>query len=174
MVEGHPVKVAGVAKLDVSEVEADDGIVSAQGGEIYNITRSGYFSSGATWVMDGKAVLFGTDRYGMRSHASWGSQEDVMIAFLTQDAYDKFRMSKEDYELVKEVEKAQKKDDKATKDDKKKGGKKGKKNEGKDEDKGEADKKAAEVKIEFDGLCDRIVRLTADIYSIRAKNNSCL
>ena len=146
----------------------DAGIVSAQGGEIYNITRSGYFSSGATWVMDGKAVLFGTDRYGMRSHASWGSQEDVMIAFLTQDAYDKFRMSKEDYELVKEVEKAQKKDDKATKDDKKKGGKKGKKNEGKDEDKGEADKKAAEVKIEFDGLCDRIVRLTANSSDLRA------
>ena len=146
----------------------DAGIVSAQGGEIYNITRSGYFSSGATWVMDGKAVLFGTDRYGMRSHASWGSQEDVMIAFLTQDAYDKFRMSKEDYELVKEVEKAQKKDDKATKDDKKKGGKKGKKNEGKDEDKGEADKKAAEVKIEFDGLCDRIVRLTANSSNLQA------
>lgn len=140
----------------------DAGIVSAQGGEIYNITRSGYFSSGATWVMDGKAILFGTDRYGMRSHASWGSQEDVMIAFLTQDAYDKFRMSKEDYELVKEVEKAQKsgekKDDKADKDGKKKGGKKGAK--GKDE-KADAEKKEqAEVKIEFDGLCDRIVRLT--------------
>lgn len=37
----------------------------------------------------------------MRAHASWGSLNDVMLVFMNQDAYDKFRLSKEDYELQK-------------------------------------------------------------------------
>ncbi len=44
----------------------------------------------------------------MRAHASWGSLNDVMLVFMNQDAYDKFRLSKEDYELQKELEKATK------------------------------------------------------------------
>ena len=34
--------------------------------------------------------LFKTERYGMRAHASWGSQDDAMLVFLNQDAYDKY------------------------------------------------------------------------------------
>ncbi len=34
-----------------------------------------------------------------------GSLQDVMIVFMNQDAYDKFRLNKEDYELLKEEEK---------------------------------------------------------------------
>ena len=37
----------------------------------------------------------------MRAHASWGSQDDAMLVFLNQDAYDKYCLSKEDYELRK-------------------------------------------------------------------------
>ena len=59
---------------------------------------------------DGNAILFTTERYGMRAHASWGSQNDAMLVFLNQDAFDKFRLSKEDYELQKELEKEQQKD----------------------------------------------------------------
>ena len=44
----------------------------------------------------------------MRAHASWGSLNDAMLVFMNQDAYDKFRLSKEDYELQKELEKEQK------------------------------------------------------------------
>lgn len=59
----------------------------------------------------------------MRAHASWGSQQDVMLVFLNQDAYDRYRLSKEDFELLKEFEKEQKKakekDDEKTKDAKK-------------------------------------------------------
>ena len=53
----------------------DQGIVSAEGGEIHPITQSGYMSESPRWVMDGKAILFQSERYGMRSHASWGSQD---------------------------------------------------------------------------------------------------
>lgn len=45
----------------------------------------------------------------MRAHASWGSLNDAMLVFLNQDAYDKYCLSKEDYELRKELEKEQKK-----------------------------------------------------------------
>ncbi|MGM9803813.1 MAG: S41 family peptidase [Muribaculaceae bacterium] len=149
----------------------DCGIVSAQGGEIFNITRSGYFNTGATWVLGGKAIMFATDRYGMRSHASWGSQEDVMLAFVDKDAYDRFCLSKEDFELLKEVEKAQKAEkEKAEKD--KKDSKKGKKADKKDEKKGDKDDKASEtpkdIKIDFDGLRDRIVRLTPNSSNLSA------
>ena len=81
------------------------GIVSADGGEITNITASGYMSGAPHWVMDGNAILYQSEMYGMRAHASWGSQYDAMLCFTNQDAYDRYRLSKEDYELLKEVEK---------------------------------------------------------------------
>lgn len=88
----------------------DIALVSADGkGELVNLTNSGYTSSSPKWTMDGNAILFTTERYGMRNHASWGSLDDVMMVFVNQDAYDKFRMSKEDYELQKELEKNRKK-----------------------------------------------------------------
>lgn len=87
----------------------DIALVSADGkGELVNLTNSGYTSSSPKWTMDGNAILFTTERYGMRNHASWGSLDDVMMVFVNQDAYDKFRMSKEDYELQKELEKNRK------------------------------------------------------------------
>ena len=61
------------------------------------------------FALDGNAILFTTERYGMRAHASWGSLNDAMLVFLNQDAYDKYCLSKEDYELRKELEKEQKK-----------------------------------------------------------------
>lgn len=87
---------------------SDIGLVSAQGGQITNLTNSGYMSGSPRWALDGNAILFQTERYGMRAHASWGSQQDVMLVFLNQDAYDRYRLSKEDFELLKEFEKEQK------------------------------------------------------------------
>ena len=133
---------------------SDQGIVSAQGGEIHPITQSGYMSGRPRWVMDGKAILFESERYGMRSHASWGSQQDVFLAFLTQDAYDRYRLSPEDYALLKELENASKSADKDKAADKK-DDKKAKK----DEKKADTDS-ASVLKIEFEGLEDRIVRIT--------------
>ena len=75
-------------------------MVSAQGGKIINLTNSGYTSGSPRWVLDGNAILFITERYGMRAHASWGSLNDVMLVFMNQDAYDKFRLSKEDYRIA--------------------------------------------------------------------------
>ncbi len=79
---------------------SDVAIVAADGkSKPVNLTGSGYFNMQPRWVLDGNAVLFLSDRYGMRSHGSWGSLNDVMLAFMNKDAYDKYRLNKEDYEL---------------------------------------------------------------------------
>lgn len=126
---------------------SDVGIVSSNGDmKIYNITNDGYITSYVKWALDGNAVTFISNRYGMRSHASWGSQDDAFIAFMNQEAYDKFRLSKEEYDLLKEEEKMAKE---ASKDDKK---------DKKDDKKDKEEKK--DIVVELDGLDERIMRLT--------------
>ncbi len=133
---------------------SDIGLVSAQGGSpIVNLTNSGYTSGSPRFVLDGNAILFTTERYGMRAHASWGSQDDAMLVFLNQDAYDKFCLSKEDYELRKELEAEQKKA-KEKAGDKAKGKKK-------DNQKEEEDTaKVKDIVVDLRNIEDRIVRLT--------------
>ncbi|WP_020400795.1 S41 family peptidase [Kordiimonas gwangyangensis] len=122
-----------------------------------DISLSGYQDGVPKWHSKG-AVLWASSRFGMRDHGSWGTQFDAMAAFLNQDAFDRFSMSKEEYELMKELEEDKKKEeekakkDEAKKDDADKGEKK--------DDKKEEDK-VAPIKIEWDGLEDRTVRLTA-------------
>lgn len=130
---------------------ADIGIVKADGSQkIYNITESAYIDGNPHWALDGNAIIYRSNRYGMRSHASWGSQNDAFIAFLNQDAYDRFRLSKEEYALLKEVEKGAK--------DKPKDEKKDEKKEEKKEEKAEDDSQKTEVDLEY--LQDRVMRLT--------------
>ena len=148
---------------------SDVAIVSASGDmKIYNITESAYFDDDPQWVLDGNAILYNSDRYGMRSHASWGSQRDAFIAFLNQDAYDKFRLNKEEYALLKEQEKG-KKDDK--KDEPKKEEKSDKKKDKKDNKKDgpstgsgasndEKPKESKKIEVDLEHLQDRIIRLT--------------
>lgn len=85
----------------------DVALVSADGkGEVYNLTQSGYNDGNAKWVLGGKAMIFQSDRAGYRSHGSWGSENDAYIMFFDLDAYDQFRMSKEERALFDEAEKA--------------------------------------------------------------------
>jgi len=149
---------------NVRDPYSDVGIVSAEGGKVTNITSSGYFSENPKWVLEGNAILFSSNRFGMRSHASWGSQDDVLLCFVNQEAYDKYRLSKEDFELLKEVEKEQKKEaDKKKEEEKKKDDKKGDKKDEKKDDK-KAEPKV--INVELDGIEDRVVRLTPNSSSI--------
>ncbi len=133
---------------------SDIGLVSAQGNSpIVNLTNSGYSSGSPRFVLDGNAILFTTERYGMRAHASWGSQDDAMLVFLNQDAYDKYCLSKEDYDLRKELEDQQKKEK-----EKESNKDKDKKKESKKE---EADaSKVKDIVVDLKNIEDRIVRLT--------------
>ncbi len=135
---------------------SDIGIVKADGSQqIYNITESAYIDVNPHWALDGNAVVYVSNRYGMRSQASWGSQNDVFVAFMNQDAYDRFRLNKEEYALMKEVEKGNK-DSKKDKDEKK--GKDEKKDKEPKKDESKEEKKA--VEMDLDHIQDRVLRLT--------------
>ncbi len=81
------------------------GLVSADGKKIINLTESGYNDYNAKWIMGGKAMLWFSNRDGLRAAAaSGGGQADVYAMFFTQEAFDKFKLNKEDAVLQKEIE----------------------------------------------------------------------
>ena len=131
----------------------DVALVNASGnGEIHNLTQSGYNDSGAKWVLDGKAMIWESDRAGYRSHGSWGAHGDMYIMFFDLEAYERFLMTKEELALVEEAEK-EKKDEKKDETDKK-----GKKDAKKADDKKKDDVKP--LTFDLENCRDRIVRLT--------------
>ena len=98
-------------------------LVSADGSRKENLTRSGYFDYYPKWVDGGKQLLWFSNRDGLKSYATSGrTQADVYTMFLTQEGWDKFNMSKEDYDLMKLLEesKEDKEGDKDTDSKKKK------------------------------------------------------
>ena len=102
----------------------DISLVDATGKKVpFNLTQSGYNDGGAKWVLKGKAMLFFSDRAGYRSHGSWGAESDAYLMFFDLDAYDRFRMSKEERELLDEAEKEQKKQEKGSAGEKRKNNK---------------------------------------------------
>ena len=124
-------------------------------GDIIDLTKSGYGGNVPRWAMDGKAIIFFSDRDGMKNHASWGGESDAYAIFLTQEAFDKFNMTKEEAALAKEDEDKKKdgEEDKMTAQEKKDKDKKDKKEK-------EEDKKVESIKIDLAGIEDRKVRLT--------------
>ena len=91
--------VPGIASGEVGLVPADGK------GKVTNITESGFGDGNAKWVLGGKAMIWQSDRDGLKSVAqSGGRQTDVYAMFFTQDAFDKFKLSKEDASLLKEMD----------------------------------------------------------------------
>jgi len=136
---------------------ADIALVEVATGKVTNLTNTGYFEANPRFVLDGNAIIYFSEQYGMRAQASWGSQDDIMIVFLNREARDRFMLSEEDYNLLKEREKKARADAPASGDKK---GNKGKKKNDKD---GDGDKSVAEDKnivVELDGIEDRVMRLT--------------
>ena len=156
--------IGGWNNKDIALVKADGS------GEITDLTESGYSDSNPKWVLDGKAMIWSSDRAGYRSHGSWGAEYDVYIMFFDGEAYDKFRLSKEDFALMEEEEKDKKKEENKDKDNTEKKNKEDKAK--KDKDKKDTDKKNEEEKkdsekkestpLTFDlaNRADRIMRLT--------------
>ena len=80
------------------------GLISSDGkGKITNLTENGFNDGSPKWAMGGKMLLYETDRDGLRAKAnSGGSQSDIYALFMNQESWDKFRLSKEEYALIKE------------------------------------------------------------------------
>ncbi len=114
------------------------GLIKASGKEpIINLTKSGYSDVAPKWMMDGKMMIWFSDRDGMKNHGSWGSSDDVYGMFFTQEAFDRFQLSEAEFALLQEKEKEDKEDKEKDEDD-----------------------KLPTVEIELEGLEDRKVRLT--------------
>lgn len=136
----------------------DIALVNVDTGEVTDLTHSGYFDSNPRWAMDGQAILFLSERYGMRNHASWGSMYDAMILFLNQETADRYFLSEEDYALKKEAEKSNKKNSDKPASPSKDKKKKDKKADTDDEKK--EDSKVKATVLETKGLDSRLYRLT--------------
>ena len=137
----------------------DIALVPADGSQkLTNLTNSGSNDSNGRWVLGGKAMLFMSDRAGYRSHGSWGAEDDAYIMFFDLDAYERFRMGKEERALYDEAHKKEKADTTKKKKPLIKWPKSSKK-------KAQADKKKDEAKaLKFDlaNCRDRVVRLTVN------------
>lgn len=127
----------------------DVGMVNLASGEITNVTNSGYEESGPWWSADGKALLFFSDRLGMRSHGSWGSDVDLFGFYLTQDAWDWINLSEEDLERWNKQQEKQAEEEAEESDE-----------ESDDEDEVEP------IKVELDDIDFRIKRLTLNSASL--------
>ena len=138
-----------LAEWDKTLSNSEILLLAADGSKRMNLTESGYYDGSPKWTNEGKQMIWFSNRNGLKSFATSGRSEmDVYSMFFTQDAWDKYNMSEEDYKYMKEVEKANKKGDETDKKDK-------------DSDK---DKKAKEevkpIQIDWDGLKERKDRLT--------------
>ncbi len=81
---------------------SDVGLVKADGsGKIINLTQSGYEDIDPKWSMNGKMMIWLSDKQGYRSHGSWGSEYDVYAMFFSKKAYDVFKMGEEQYKIWK-------------------------------------------------------------------------
>ena len=131
------------------------GAVHIPSGKIVNLTESGYGEGGPRFASNGSAILYGSDRYGERSHGSWGGESDVIAIYLNQENFDKATLTKEELALKKKRDKPGKKDDdKKSKSDKKEPAEE---SGGKGEDKKDAEKP---LNFETEGLDQRRRRLT--------------
>lgn len=128
-------------------VNSEVVLLDATGKEpMKKLTESGYSDSSPIWVNEGKQMLWFSNRDGLRSYATSGQQEDdVYTMFFDQEAWDKFRLSKEEFDLMKEMEKAGKKDEEKEEEDKKKK---------------EETKKVEPLKFDLENIEDRKAKLT--------------
>lgn len=133
-----------VQYLPYNRWNQDIGLISADGKKIINLTESGYECTSPKWMMDGEAIIWFSGRHGMKSHGSWGSQSDAYAMFLTEDAYDKFKLTEAEFQQMKDA----------------------KKDESKDKEKKEEANNTKALVFELDKAKDRTERLTINSSSL--------
>jgi tricorn protease len=93
-------------------IRSEVDLVKADGsGKRVNLTQSGFDDHRPKWGMGGKMMAWISNSEGMKNLAR-GSQGDVYAMFFDQKAFDRFILSKQDYDLLKEEQKKQKSGDK--------------------------------------------------------------
>jgi tricorn protease len=102
-----------LAQMNPTMSNGEVVLLDASGKRKYeNLTQSGYGDSRPKWVNGGKQMIWFSNRDGLKSFAtSGGSQNDVYALFFTKEAFEKFKLSKDEFELLKEIEKSGKKEE---------------------------------------------------------------
>jgi len=134
------------------------GLVEASGsGQIRNLTQSGYSDSEAKWSMDGKMMTWASTHEGKRGENDRMVSGDIFGMFFTQEAFDRFNLLKEEFDLLKQKEEKDEKDGIKPEPDKK-----GKKSKSGDEE----SEKVEDLKFDWQNMVDRKRRLTVHTSSI--------
>ncbi|MBS1492678.1 MAG: PD40 domain-containing protein [Bacteroidetes bacterium] len=128
-----------VSYLDPNQWQTQIGLADASGKEpIIQLTHTGYDNFNQKFMMGGKMMMYLSTENGLRSAANWGAQSDIYAMFFNQEDFDRFKLNKEEYQLLKEKEEKEKKE----------------KQDNKEEVKDES------IKYNLDYIDDRKVRLT--------------
>lgn len=123
-----------------------------------NVTKSGFFDGNPQWILKGKALSWTSGREGKKPLALQGPREsDVYTVFFNQEEYDRFTLSKEEFELVKDKETKEK--------EAKEKAEKEKDKDKKDKDKPKEEKQPPLV-LDFKNLENRKVRVTPSSLNI--------
>ena len=137
-------------------------LMAADGSKRVNLNESGYYDSSPKWVNGGKQMLWFSNRNGLKSYATSGrSQSDVYGMFFTQEAWDEFNLSDEDFKLMEAIKEEEKK--KKEKKDKETKEKKTEKKKDKSDDtkvKKEEKDKVKPLKFDWNNMKERTKRLT--------------
>ncbi|HVN56964.1 MAG TPA: S41 family peptidase [Bacteroidales bacterium] len=135
------------------------GLVSSDGkGEIHNLTMSGYNNFLPKWVLDGKEMIWGSDREGTRMQSGDLISGNVYAMFFSRASLDRFKLTKEELSILKDQEEKEAKDKKEAEEKAKAADKKGKETVIKTSTDRDSLKK--DIVIDWDNLTDRKVRLT--------------
>ncbi len=123
-------------------------LMAADGSKQVNLNESGYQDSRPMWVNGGKQMLWFSNRNGLKSYATSGrSENDVYSMFFTQDAWDKFNLSDEEYKLNKAIKEEKEKKEKEAKKEKEKAEKEKKEKEEAEKGKKKGKKEVVEEKV---------------------------
>ncbi|MCM1348138.1 MAG: S41 family peptidase [Firmicutes bacterium] len=136
---------------------SDIALVAADGTQVVDLTESGYSDSQPRWAMGGRAITYSTGKYGMKSHGSWGNQDDIMFMALDPEAWDEFNLTEEEAALKEQAEKERKEKEESDKDSKKS---KTKKSKSKGKEKTDSDTPAKSVEFDLPNRRYRTARLT--------------
>jgi tricorn protease len=91
--------VPGIAPGEVGLVRADGK------GSVVNLTQSGFNDARGKWILGGKALMWFSNRDGLKSVAQTGqTQNDAYAMFFDRDAWERFRLTKDEFALVKEAD----------------------------------------------------------------------
>ncbi len=133
--------------LDTERWGSEVGLVDASGTKaLVNLTNCGYSDVMPKWMMAGKMMIWVTDKHGLRNHGPGAPEGDIYGMFFTRETFDRFKLSKAEYDLLKEEEEENEEAEEKEKTDKKKKKKKAKKIE--------------PLRIDLKNIEDRVARLT--------------